>query len=113
MSLRKFNPHANMRIDKVKAHHYYLKPQKKKYTNYEIDEEAELHRDKVPWEIKHIKNLAAGKKKQTYKKESLFDTNNDGKPIKVKKESRKDKLSRAFIMMDGKKYHSIGSKPFL
>ncbi len=112
MSLKKFNPHAGMRIDKVKAHHMYLKPPKKVFTNYERDEHEEFY-DKQPWEIANVKHLCAGKAKPKLDKDTIFDTTNDGKPIKVKKESKKEKDTRAYIMLDGKKYHAIGEKSFL
>jgi hypothetical protein len=112
---RKFDEHRGMRIDNVKAHHIYLKPKKPNYTNYETpeDEYDYLNDNKPPWEIKHVKGLAAGKPKINLKKEKIFDTTGDGKPFVKKKESKKEKDSRAFLMMDGKKYHSIGSKPLL
>ena len=63
MSLKKFNPYENMRIDKVKAHVMYLKKPNKQYTNYDKDEEEDIHHDKQPWEIGNIKNLCKGKPK--------------------------------------------------
>jgi len=112
MSLKKFNPYANMRIDKVKAHHMYLKKKPKEYYNdamMSIDEEDQYD-NKVPWEIANVKHLCAGKAKPRIEKEKIFDVLNDGKPLKVKKESKKEKDTRAFYMMDGKKYHEIGGK---
>ena len=78
-SIKKFNPHKEIRIDRVKAHHTYLRPKKEKpsfrdTTDYEGD-----------WE-------------------------HDGKPFKKKKELKKEKLSRAFVMMDDKKYHEIDGR---
>jgi len=115
MSLKKFNPYADMRIDKVKAHHMYLRKKPKHYTNYELPNEEfeELWDDKVPWEIENVKHLCAGKPKPRLDKEKIFDIHNDGKPMKKKKESKKEKDTRAFIMMNGKKYHEIGGKPFI
>ena len=55
MSLKKFNPYAGMRIDKVKAHSMYLKKAKKDFTNYDRDEEED-HYDKQPWEIANVKH---------------------------------------------------------
>tara|TARA_R110000803_G_scaffold123387_1_gene191289 strand:+ start:2286 stop:2624 length:339 start_codon:yes stop_codon:yes gene_type:complete len=112
MSLKKFNPYAGMRIDKVKAHSMYLKKAKKDFTNYDRDEEED-HYDKQPWEIANVKHLCAGKPKPRLDKETIFDVTNDGKPIKKEKETKKDKDTRAYIMFDGKKYHAIGDKPFL
>ena len=43
-------------------------------------------------------------------KEDIFDTKNDGKPMKKKKVTKKEKDTRAFIMMDGKKFHEVGGK---
>ena len=113
MSLKKFNPYENMRIDKVKAHVMYLKKPNKQYTNYDKDEEEDIHHDKQPWEIGNIKNLCKGKPKTKLNKEIIFDVHKDGKPIKKKKESKKEKDTRAFVMMDGKKYHQIGGTAFL
>ena len=112
MSLKKFNPHADMRIDRVKAHHSVLKKHKQKRDNkYEKDLEIFIEPEQ-PWEIGKVKNLMAGKPKPNLKKDFIFDTKNDGKGIKKKKETKKEKDSRAFVMFDGKKYHEIGNKPF-
>lgn len=111
MSLKKFNAHQDMRIDKVKAHHLYLKPKKEKMDNTRaLRVEDEDCKDKQPWEIGKVKNLCAGKPKPKLDKEKLFDVNNDGKPMKKKKEGKKEKDKRAFIMIDGKKYHEVGGK---
>ena len=100
-----------MRIDKVKAHHLYLKPKKDKFDNTKaLWDNEEKNYDKAPWEIVNVKGLCAGKQKPRLDKEKLFDTTNDGKPMKVKKEGKKEKDKRAFLMMDGKKYHEIGGK---
>ena len=111
MSLKQFNVHKEMRIDRVKAHTMYLKPKKEKMDNTTAlrvcDEDQQ---DKAPWEIGKVKNLCAGAKKPNLDKEVIFDTTNDGKPLKKKKEGKKSKDTRAFIMMDGKKYHEIGGK---
>ena len=90
-SLKKFNTHRDIRIDRVKAHHTYLKP----------------------WELKHVKGLQAGKPKKNLKRERIFDTTNDGKPLPKIKETKKEKLSRAFVMMDSKKYHQIDDGRFV
>ena len=111
MSLKKFNAHQDMRIDRVKAHHMYLKKEKKKMDNTiglrVCDEDQE---DKQPWEIGKVKNLCQGKPKPKLDKEVIFDTKNDGLPMKKKKEGKKTKDTRAFIMMDGKKYHEVGGQ---
>ena len=103
MKLKPFNPHADLRIDKIKAHSFYLK--KKKRINHTKTEDEYV--DKPPWELLHIPNLARGTKKYNTDKEHIFDTKFDGKPIKVKKPTKAEKQNRAFIMCDGKKYHSI------
>ena len=111
MSLKKFNAHQDMRIDKVKAHHLYLKPKKEKMDNTRaLKVEDEDAKDKSPWELNNVKHLCAGKPKPKLDKEVLFDTTNDGKPLKKKKETKKEKDTRAFIMCDGKKYHEVGGK---
>ena len=109
MSLKQFNPHAGMRIDRVKAHHTYLKPTKDKATNYEPDDDYSENKHTVPWELGKVKGLAAGKQRGKYNREKVFDVKNDGQPFKKKKETKKDKDKRAFVMMDGKKYHEIGT----
>tara|TARA_Y100000401_G_C8282841_1_gene204432 strand:- start:171 stop:521 length:351 start_codon:yes stop_codon:yes gene_type:complete len=110
MSLKNFNPYAGMRIDRVKAHHTYLKPKKDKASNYDPDTEYAENNHTAPWELTHVKGLAAGKMRGKYSREKVFDTKNDGQPFKKKKETKKDKDSRAFLMMEGKKYHEIGAK---
>ena len=110
MSLKQFNPYKGMRIDRVKAHHTYLKPQKDKPTNYEPDDDYLENKHTAPWELGKVKGLAAGKLRTTYSREKVFDTKNDGQPFKKKKETKKDKDKRAFLMMGGKKYHEIGDK---
>lgn len=113
MSLKKFNPHSEMRIDRVKAHHSVLKKVKQKRDNlYESDQEVFIE-PQQPWEIGKVKNLMAGKPKTNLKKDYIFDTTNNGKGIKKKKETKKEKDSRAFVMLDSKKYHEIGGKPFV
>ena len=49
----------------------------------------------------------AGKKKQNLKKEHVFDTKGDQKPIKKKKISKADRLKTPFVMFNDKKYHSL------
>ena len=111
-SIKKFNAYKNIRIDRVKAHHSVLRPKKKvgqarDDTDWEGDYENHLSQ---PWEIGHVKNLCAGKPKKNLKRERIFDTMDDGKPLKVKKESKAAKLKTAFVLMDAKKYHQIDGK---
>lgn len=111
-SIKKFNPHKDIRIDRVKAHHTYLRPKKEKpsfrdTTDWEGDPFGYC---KAPWEIANVKHLCAGKPKNRLVREKVFDTTDDGKPFKKKKETKKDKLSRAFVMMDSKKYHEIDGR---
>ena len=111
MSLKKFNAHQDMRIDRVKAHHMYLKKEKKKMDNtigLRVCDEDQA--DTQPWEIANVKHLCAGKPKPKLDKEVIFDTKNDGLPMKKKKEGKKEKDTRAFIMMDGKKFHEVGGQ---
>jgi hypothetical protein len=89
MNKKTFNPYGDMRIDRVKAHHTYLKPRKEKMNNYNEDDEYAENIHSVPWEIGKIKNLCAGKPPPNLKKERIFDTMNDGKPIKKKKKVKK------------------------
>ena len=111
-SIKKFNPHRDIRIDRVKAHHSYLRPKKEKpsardTTDWEGDYENQCA---APWEIKNIKNLCAGKPKNRLEREKIFDTKDDGKPFKKKKEPKKERLARAFVMLDNKKYHEIDGR---
>lgn len=111
-SIKKFNPYQNIRIDKIKAHHTILKAKKEKpsfrdTTDWEGDYEGN---NKAPWEHTHVKGLQAGKQKPKLVKDKIFDVKNDGKMFKKKKETKADKLSRAFVMFDDKKYHQIDGK---
>ena len=111
-SIKKFNAYKNIRIDRVKAHHSVLRPKKKKGqarddTDWEGDHENHMAQ---PWEIANVKNLCAGKPKNRLELEKIFDTTDDGKPFKKKKELKKEKLSRAYVMMDDKKYHEIDGR---
>ena len=61
MSLGKFNAHRDIRIDRVKAHHSYLRPKKEKpmsrdTTDYEADYDKQCA---APWEITNVKGLCA------------------------------------------------------
>lgn len=109
MSKSKFNAHRDIRIDRVKAHYSYLRPRKPKIHHRDERDYADYH-DAPPWELGAIKNLQKGPPKFNMDKERLFDTKEDGKLLPVKKETRKDKMSRAYIQLNSKKYHSIGSK---
>ena len=108
MNKNKFNPHREIKIDRIKAHHLALKEKKPELLH---NTEAELdHWSGVPWEIKNVKGLARGKAKKNMDKEKIFDIHEDGKLIKVKPETRKDKLSRAFIFMESTKYHEVNGR---
>jgi len=106
MKLKPFNPHADMRIDKIKAHSSYLK-KKKVLHHTKSEEEYSDSKNFIPSELSQFKGLAAGPKKYNTDKNHIFDTKFDGKSIKVKKPTKAQKESRHYIMMDGKKYHSI------
>ena len=112
MSLGKFNAHRDIRIDRVKAHHSYLRPKKEKpmsrdTTDYEGDYDKQCA---APWEITNVKGLCAGKPKNKLEREKIFDINNDGKPFKKKKEPKSERLARAFVMLDSKKFHEIDGR---
>tara|TARA_R110002020_G_scaffold118361_1_gene270586 strand:- start:57 stop:416 length:360 start_codon:yes stop_codon:yes gene_type:complete len=111
-SIKKFNAYKNIRIDRVKAHHSVIRPKKKKGQarcdiDYEGDWEGHMAQ---PWEIANVKNLCAGKPKKNLKRERIFDTMDDGKPLKVKKESKAAKMKTAFVMCDSKKFHQIDGR---
>lgn len=89
--------HKKMIIDKPKAVVRYTKASIKKPL---LDEE-------MPSEFLYIKNFMAGKPKQNLKKEHVFDTKKDNKPIKKKKVSKASKLKTPFVMFNDKKYHSL------
>jgi len=111
--MSKFNPHRDMKISKVKAHHMYIKPKKEKLVNNKyMDDNDSGYKDTAPWELSHVKGLGQGVVKTKKKETDVFDMNNDGKPLKTEKKSKVEKESRAFIMHDGKKYHEIGSEAF-
>ena len=91
----------DMRIDRPKAIAHFVKNPKRAILE-KLDEELE-----IPSEFITVKNFMAGKPKQNLKKEHIFDTTEDGKPIKVKKVSRAEKLKTPFKMLDGKKFHDL------
>tara|TARA_R110002096_G_scaffold433669_2_gene653011 strand:- start:254 stop:586 length:333 start_codon:yes stop_codon:yes gene_type:complete len=104
----KFNPHRDIRIDRVKSHHTYLKPPKDPLVHRAI--EYKTPRSEVPWEIRNITNLTAGKPKKKLDMNTVFDLQCDGKTKKVKKESKAFKLKRAYVMCNDKKFHEINGK---
>ena len=104
----KFNPHRDMRIDRVKAHVSYLKPKKDPVMHRQLEYKTPM--SEVPWELRHIKNFNAGKPKKKLDMDTVFDVNQDGKLKKVKKETKAEKLSRAYVMLDSKKFHEINGK---
>ena len=104
----KFNPHRDVRIDRVKAHVTYLKPKKDPLMHRQLEHKTPL--SEVPWELRHIKNFNAGKAKKKLDMDTVFDVKQDGKLKPVKKETRAEKLSRAYVMLDSKKYHEVNGK---
>ena len=104
----KFNPHRDVRIDRVKAHVSYLKPKKDPVNHRQLEHKTPM--SEVPWEIRHIKNFNAGKAKKKLDMDTVFDVNQDGKLKKVKKETKAQKLSRAYVMCNDKKFHEINGK---
>ena len=109
--MKKFNHHQNIAIDKVRADVKLRKGTKEKpshrqreYSSHETDQRSE------ELFFKKVKHLQGGKKKYNTDKDKIFDLKNDGKPIKVKKESKYEKLSRPFVMLNEKKYHEINGK---
>ena len=103
----KFNPHKNMRIDRVKAHMSYLKPKKEKSSHRDTDYEC---KQEIPKIIRQTPGLLAGKKKTDTSMDSVFDVKGDGKLKKVKKETKAQKLSRHYVMCNGKKFHEINGR---
>ena len=109
--MKKFNPYQNIAIDKVRADVKLRKAIKEKPSHRE--REYSSHEKSMRSEhlfFKKVKNLQGGKKKYNTDKEKIFDTNGDGKAIKVKKESKYTKMSRPFVMMNEKKYHEVNGK---
>jgi hypothetical protein len=104
----KFNPHKEIRIDRVKSHHTYLKPPKDPVVHRGLD--YKTPRSEVPWEIRHVTNLTAGKPKKKLDMNSVFDVTGDGKTKKVKKESKASKLKRAYVMYKDRKFHEINGR---
>ena len=104
----KFNPHRDVRIDRVKAHVSYLKPKKDPVMHRQLEYKTPM--SEIPWEIRHIKNFNAGKAKKKLDMDTVFDVNQDGKLKKIKKETKAEKLSRSYVMMDSNKYHMINGK---
>ena len=112
MSLRKFNAMPSVTVEKVKAHHTYLRPKKEKPSHRSTDDwEGDWQGNcKAPWEIGAIKGLCAGKPKKNLDRDRIFDTKNDGKSLPKKKETKHEKLSRAYVMRDSKKYHEVDGR---
>ena len=104
----KFNPHRDVRIDRFKAHVSYLKPKKDPVMHRQLEHKTPM--SEVPWEIRHIKNFNAGKAKKKLDMDTVFDVKQDGKLKKVKKETKAEKLSRAYVMLDSKKFHEVNGK---
>tara|TARA_R110001592_G_scaffold231001_6_gene488059 strand:+ start:376 stop:714 length:339 start_codon:yes stop_codon:yes gene_type:complete len=102
---KKFNAHTNIRIDKVKSHHTYLRPPKDPKEHRQTDKLNP--RSDVPWEIRHIANLTAGKPKTKLDMDTIFDIKNDGKTRKVKTISKAEKMKRSYVMMDDRKFHEV------
>lgn len=103
----KFNPHKNMRIDRVKAHISYLKPKKEKSSHRDTDYDD---KQDIPFIIKQTPGLLAGKKKTDTSMENIFDVKQDGKLRKIKKETKAQKLKRHYVMCNGEKFHQIGGR---
>lgn len=89
--------HKKMIIDKPKAVVRYTKASLKKPN---LDEE-------MPGEFLYVKGFMAGKPKQNLKKDHVFDTKGDQKPIKKKKISKADRLKTPTHMYNDKKYHCL------
>jgi len=106
--MNKFNPQRDIRIDRVRAHHTYLRPPKDPLEHRKIEHKTPL--SEVPWEIRNVKHLNAGNPNKKFDKKKIFDYKNDGKPIKVKKQTKAQKMGKAFVMMDSKKYHEVNGK---
>jgi len=104
----KFNPQKEVRIDRVKAHHTYLKPPSDPKVHRSL--EYKTPRSEVPWEIRNVKHMNAGNPNKKFDKKKIFDYKGDDKPLKSKKESKASKLKRAFVMCDDKKFHEVNGR---
>ena len=67
----KFNPHRDVRIDRVKAHVSYLKPKKDPVMHRQLEHKTPM--SEIPWEIRHITNFNAGKAKKKLDMDTVFD----------------------------------------
>lgn len=105
--MKKFNPNKDMRIQNVKAHVTYRKPNKKKEIQNQIFNKQEgFAIDTQPSEFNLVSGLQGGKQKPKLTKEKIFDIKGDGKPFQKKKESKVAKEARAFYMVNGvKEFH--------
>tara|TARA_R110002051_G_scaffold313154_1_gene388952 strand:+ start:3378 stop:3683 length:306 start_codon:yes stop_codon:yes gene_type:complete len=87
--MHKFQPPPG-RIAKMKADFFYRNGRKDDLKD-EYGETIGINR---PWEFKHITNLGDPRTKINLSKDRVFDTKNDGKPVKTKKETKADKLKK-------------------
>ena len=100
--MNKFTPPPG-RISKMKADFFYRQGRKEDLKDDETGETIGINR---PWELKHIKNLGDPKTKLNLSKDRVFDVKNDGKPVKVKKETKSDKLKKPTMKNAvGKEFH--------
>lgn len=106
--MNKFQPEKG-NISRIKAHVVYTKPNKKKERDYDESIKVdEFDIDKPSWEFHNVKNFAQGNIKGKIEVDKYFDTKNDGKPFKKKKETPHYKKKKPFYMVNGiKKFHEI------
>lgn len=106
--MNKFNPEKGT-ISRIKAHEVYTNPvSKKKQKTYEEAKADGFDLDEPSWEFKNIKGFGKGQLKPTITTEKYFDTKNDGKAFKKKKETPIYKAKKPFYMEKGiKKFHEI------
>lgn len=99
--MKKFKPPTG-RIKQLKSDFEYRSGRATGYT----DERGERQGVDSPWEAKHVKNFGEIKSKINLSKDKVFDIDGDGKPHKVKKESKADKLKKPTMRnAAGKTYH--------
>ena len=100
--MNKFKPPTG-RISQMKADAFFRKGRKDDLKDEHTGETIGINR---PWEYKHIKNLGDPKTKMRFEKDKVFDTKNDGKPFKKKKETKADKLKKPTMRNAiGKEWH--------
>ena len=87
--MNKFKPPTG-RIKQLKSDYEYRTGRAKGF----IDDRGIQQGVESPWEAKHVKNFGEIKSKINLSKEKVFDIKNDGKPHKVKKETKADKLKK-------------------